>query len=214
MTYLELVNRVLRRLREREVASVSQTAYSKLIGDFVNDAKQEVEEAWDWSALRTTQTITTSNGVSNYTLTGLGNGFSIDSFVNDTSNTRMDAAPSAWIEEKYLMNPQNGSPKYYRFRGESSSGDTKIDLFPIPDGVYSLKMDVVKRPAELSADTDTLLVPVLPVVLLAWARAIEERGEDGGANSMNAFKKGSDALADSISAELGLNPYKAIWNTV
>ena len=43
MTYLNLVNNVLRRLREDEVASVSNDTYSKMVGDFVNDAKQFVE---------------------------------------------------------------------------------------------------------------------------------------------------------------------------
>lgn len=60
MTYLELVNNVLRRIREEEVTSVNSTTYSKMIGDFVNDAKKLVETSWDWSALRTTLTITTS----------------------------------------------------------------------------------------------------------------------------------------------------------
>ena len=59
MTYLELVNKVLIRLREDEVGSVNQTAYSKLVGEFVNDAARLVEDAWDWSALRTTLTVTT-----------------------------------------------------------------------------------------------------------------------------------------------------------
>ena len=40
MTYLQLVNSVLRRLRENEVDTVAETSYSALIGDFVNDAKQ------------------------------------------------------------------------------------------------------------------------------------------------------------------------------
>ena len=40
MTYLQLVNSVLRRLRENEVDSVNQNNYSKLIGEFVNDAKR------------------------------------------------------------------------------------------------------------------------------------------------------------------------------
>ncbi len=54
MTYLNLVNNVLRRLREEEVTSVQGSTYSKMVGDFVNDAKRMVEDAWDWSALRTT----------------------------------------------------------------------------------------------------------------------------------------------------------------
>ena len=53
MTYLELVNNVLRRLRETEVTTVQSTSYSKLIGDIVNDAKRLVEDAWDWKVLNT-----------------------------------------------------------------------------------------------------------------------------------------------------------------
>jgi len=53
MTYLELVNNVLRRLRETEVTSVQSTSYSKLIGDIVNDAKRLVEDSWDWKVLNT-----------------------------------------------------------------------------------------------------------------------------------------------------------------
>ena len=52
MTYLQLVNSVLRRLRENEVASVTDNDYSKLIGEFVNDSNRLVEDAWDWSYLR------------------------------------------------------------------------------------------------------------------------------------------------------------------
>ena len=63
-TYLQLVNDVLTRLRETTVANVSDTDYSALIGKLVNDAKREVEDAWDWEALATTYTITTSNGTS------------------------------------------------------------------------------------------------------------------------------------------------------
>ena len=60
MTYLQLVNSVLRRLREDEVSSVSQNAYSKLVGELVNEAKQTIEQTWDWTALRTTKSINTA----------------------------------------------------------------------------------------------------------------------------------------------------------
>ena len=45
MTYLQLVNRVLRKLREDEVTIVNENDYSKLVGDFVNDAVKCVEAA-------------------------------------------------------------------------------------------------------------------------------------------------------------------------
>jgi hypothetical protein len=49
VTYLEAINKVLRRLREDEVASPDTSAYSKLIGELVNDANRMVEDAWDWA---------------------------------------------------------------------------------------------------------------------------------------------------------------------
>ena len=68
MTYLELVNGVLRRLREEEVTSVGQETYSKMIGDFVNDSKKIVEKSWDWSGLKTTISVATEADKYNYSL--------------------------------------------------------------------------------------------------------------------------------------------------
>ena len=49
-TYLSLVNDVLIRLREPTVTSVSQNTVSNLIGTFVNDAKREIADSYDWDA--------------------------------------------------------------------------------------------------------------------------------------------------------------------
>jgi hypothetical protein len=59
MTYLELVNDVLVRLRETSVSTVSETSYSSLIGKFVNDAKRQIEDAFAWNVLVQTITVTT-----------------------------------------------------------------------------------------------------------------------------------------------------------
>lgn len=65
-TYLQLVNDVLVRLRESPVSSVSQTPYSALIGALVNDAKREVEDAWQWSQLLDYLTFNCISGISSY----------------------------------------------------------------------------------------------------------------------------------------------------
>ena len=64
MTYINIMNNVLRRLPEDEVTTVTSTTYSTMVGDFINDAKQLVEEATDWSALRDTilKTIEVATG--------------------------------------------------------------------------------------------------------------------------------------------------------
>ena len=212
MTYLEMVNKVLRRLREREVSSVSQTSYSKLIGDFVNDAKKEVEDAWQWSALRTTLTLTTQADVFNYELNGSQNNFNILDVVNDTSNRFMTYQTSKWFDNAFLnTGAPKGSPKYYNFNGVSVDGDTQVDIYPIPDGVYELRFNCVVRPSELVNNTDKIVVPNQPVFLLAVAKAIEERGEDGGTSSMNAYAAGRSSLADEIAYDAARHPEDTIW---
>jgi hypothetical protein len=68
------------------VSTVSQNTYSALVGEFVNDAKRLVEDAWDWSALRTTLTVSTTPDIFNYSLTGSGNRIELLDVINDTSN--------------------------------------------------------------------------------------------------------------------------------
>ena len=100
MTYLNLVNGVLRRLREDEVSNVSESTYSKMVGDYVNDAKDLVETAWDWSPLRNTLTITTSNGDNLYSLTGSRNEGKVLNFINDTSNCLVEYQTHNWFDDK------------------------------------------------------------------------------------------------------------------
>ena len=146
MTYLNLVNSVLRRLREEEVSSVQSSTYSKMAGDFVNDAKRIVEDAWDWSALRTTLTITTTDDIFNYVLTGSQNRIKELNVINDTSNIIMEYRPAKYLDEQYLVqDPVKGSPKFFTYNGIDSDGDTQIDVYPKPDGVYTLRFNCVLR---------------------------------------------------------------------
>ena len=170
MTYLELVNNVLRRIREEEVASVSSTTYSKMIGDFVNDAKKLVETSWDWSALRTTLTITTSADIFNYVLTGSQNRVKALDVINDTSNFFMEYRTSKWFDNQYLnQTPASGSPQFYTYNGVDSQGDSQIDVYPKPDGVYTLRFNCVLRNDDLSARAKYSGVEVPPVSPLSRA---------------------------------------------
>jgi hypothetical protein len=219
MTYLQLVNAVLRRLRENEAATLQgtsrQNSYIRLVGDYVNDAKRLVEQAWDWSSLRTTQTVTTEANVFNYVLTGSNNRFEVLNVINDTSDLMMYYQPSSWFDERYLFGPvDSGKPAYYSFNGVDENGDTQVDVYPKPDGVYNLRFNVIQRQADLSADADRLLVPSRPVILLAQAMAIEERGEDGGNASAWAYQQGQSALADEIALDAARHPEELIWQEV
>ena len=219
MTYLELVNKVLRRLRESEVDTVQGTgnsnSYARLIGDFVNEAKSQVEVAWDWSALRSTLTLTTTPNVFNYELNGSQNNFKVLHVLNDTNNIEMKYQTGKWFDTEFLMaDPQRGIPAFYNFNGVSVDGDTQVDIYPIPDGVYDLRFNVTQRNLELTEDAETTVLPHRPIILLATAMAIEERGEDGGQQSINAYAAAQSALADEIAMDAARHPEDTIWYSV
>ena len=214
MTYLDLVNNVLRRLRETEVSSVQSTSYSKLIGDLVNDAKDLVETSWDWSALRTTLTITTTADVFNYSLTGSQNNIKELNVLNDTSNLIMQYQTNNWFDSQFLLgNPVSGAPMYYTYNGVDTNGDTLIDVYPKPDGVYSLRFNCALRNGDLSADTDTIKIPSMPVVHLAVAFASRERGETGGTSSAEYFSMANKYLSDAIAMDAARHPEETIFYT-
>lgn len=215
MTYLELVNSVLRRLREGEVSSVSDNAYSKMIGEFVNDAKRNVEDAYPWNALTDTLSATTTADVFNYVLVGSGQRFRVLDVINDTSNAIMTLAPTQWMDKQFLVNsPAKASPTYYNFNGVDTNGDTQVDLYPIPNGAYDLRFNIIKPQVPLSANTDKLQVVSEPVIFLAYAKALAERGEDGGIMSNEAYGLYKQSLADAIAIETGRYIEEQQWTSV
>jgi len=205
MTYIELVNDVLIRLREGEVSSVSDNAYSKLIGKFVNDAKRTVEDSYNWNALTDTLTAVTADDVFNYVLTGSGTRFRMLNAINDTSNFIMGYKTGLEMDELFLIPDTvlKGQPRFYNFNGVNNNGDTQIDIYPKPDGVYNLRFNMIIPQTALITDATELKVPSEPVVLLAYAKAIAERGEDGGLASNEAYALYKQSLTDHISIEAG-----------
>ena len=200
-TFLQAVNETLSRLRESSVATTTTNAYSTLIGRFINDAKRQVEDAWEWDCLSTTIPVTTSANTSTYTVTGSGirqRGVT----VNDSTNkVQLQNVPIQWIlDQQQLSTVGTGVPGYYAFNG-SDGTDSKIELFPTPAGVYSLKINAVVPQAILTSDSTVITVPAEPVIAGAVARALVERGEDGGLSSAEAYGLFKSVLADYISIE-------------
>lgn len=216
MTYLQLVNSVMTRLRETTVTSVSQTIYSRLIGELVNDAKHEVEDAWDWSALRTTLTAVTTPDIFSYSLVDSENKLKMLQVINETDRYEMQYAEAAWLTRQHILaSPAKGSPMYYSFNGIDANGDTIVEVYPIPDDAYTIRFNGILRNTDtLVNDTDQLWIPNQPVVLLAWAKAIEERGEDAGVSSSSAYLTAQRSLADAVSLDAQKHPEETIWGVV
>jgi len=202
MTYLELVNDVLTRLRETNVSTVSETSYSALIGKFVNDAKRQIEDAYTWNSLSQTVTVTTTSGTSSYALTGVGQKFRVMDAINTTSViTLNNIAVSDMNRKLNFGTPSQSIPSEFCFNGVDGNGDTKIDLFPVPSGVFTLKFDVIVPQSTLSSDGTSVKVLDYLVTQSAYARALIERGEDGGTASSEAYALFRGMLSDAIAME-------------
>ena len=214
MTYLNIVNNVLRRMREDEVTSVQESTYSKMVGDFVNDAKRIVEDSWDWSALRTTLTITTTADIFNYVLTGSQNRIKALNVINDTANLFMEYRPATFFDEAYLISdPRKSAPTYYTYNGIDSNGDTQIDIYPTPEKEYAIRFNCIQRSADLSTNSDQLTVPAMPVMHLAIALLARERGETGGTSTPEYFALADKYLSDAIALDAQKHPEETIWYT-
>lgn len=213
--FLQLTNSVLNRLREDEATSVNDNSYTKLVARWINDSKRQVEDAYNWNSLSETLTAVTADAIFNYVLTGTGQRFRVIDVLNDTSNCFVNNASTRWMDERFLLTTaQKGSPRYYNFNGTNSDGDTQVDLYPIPDGAYNIRFNVIRPQVELVDNADILLVPHEPVIMGAYARAIAERGEDAGVQSNEAYALYTQSLADAISLESGRYVEEGEWLSI
>ena len=215
-TYLELVNETLVRLREPEVTAVTDNAYSKLIGRFVNDAKRQVEDSYTWNALSETLTVTTSANLFNYVLTGIGQRFKVIDVINSQSDWFLNYETTRKMDELFLNSGTVlvGAPDRYNFNGVDNNGDTQVDLYPIPDGVYDIYFNVIKPQAEFTAASTQIKIPAEPVIFLAYAKALNERGEDNGVNSVEAYDLYRQSLSDHIADEANRYTEELIWGSI
>jgi hypothetical protein len=202
MTYLELVNDVLVRLREPVVTTFNETTYSTLIGKFINDAKRQIEDAFSWNALGTTITVTTTASTSTYSLTGAGQKFQVMDVINTTSLLGLKNISFVDMNRKLNFAPvATETPTEYAFDGVDGSYDTQVKLYPIPNAVYTVKFMLTVPQPTLALDATVVKVPDVLVVQNAYARALVERGEDGGLSSSEAYNLYRAMLSDYIALE-------------
>lgn len=216
MTYLQAVNKVLKRLRENTVSSVDETLYSRLVGEFVNDANRLVEDSWDWSDLRATKVVNTVASQPNYSIPDVSTAFKTLNVINSTEKCYVNLGTQLGLQSnQYLNTAANTVPSNYVYTGFNTVNDgVDFSLYPTPDKAYTLQFTIVDRTEELTSDTQALKAPSLPVVQFAHAMAVEERGETGGTTAamLNGFAQSS--LSDAISFDAARFPTETIWTDV
>lgn len=215
MNYLALVNKVLVRLREPEVTSVQESPYSKLIGEFVNITKREIEDANDWGCLKQSISLNTVATQSEYSLTGSNTRTRILDVENLTPTNKYELLYQTreWFDQAFRQNnPTSTEPYYYNISGVDSNGQLKFKFFPIPDAVYNLDITVINPQEELENDGDILTIPYQMVIEGALARAISERGDDGGYTEQEVRYR--SIVSDYIAIDAGHRYDEQVWYPV
>lgn len=222
-TFLDLVNGVLRELREPEVSTWTESDYSKLIGQWVNAAKRDVENAWDWSALRESLSVTTSAGTTRYTLTGAKSRFKVLGTQGAYNSTaKWPLRQLTRNGHRGLVNGDFGSTTglptgnvwAYSWVEGLSGGSRQIDVWPVPTGAETLRFFGYNPPEDFTADGDTLLIPARPIIDTALARARAERGEDGGISVGEQAVFAMRAAQDEIARDANRYDEELVWGAV
>lgn len=216
MTYLELVNDVLIRLREDTIPSVGANAQATLddpvaymVKQFVNDAKRVVEQAHTWNALRTEWTISAVQGTHTYALTASGDSAVVEGVLS-SAGRELAEAPLNKIRKDGLSGGEN-TPRNYAASGVDASANLQLRLSPTPKEAGTFYVYGFKAQDDLQTDTDVLLVPSKPVVYTALAMAARERGEVGGQTSSDLFAVAKGYLSDAIAIDAATNSLDDIW---
>ncbi len=137
-----------------------------------------------------------------YALTGAGQKFRINDAINTTSLIGLRNIEFVDMNRKLNLGaPSQSIPSEFCFSGVDGSGDTKVDLFPVPSGAFTLLFDLTIPQAALTADGTSVKVLDYLVTQNAYARALMERGEDGGTSTSDAYVLYKGMLSDAIALE-------------
>ena len=203
MTYLEAVNKVLRRLREPEVGSVDETVYSKLIGEFVNDAKSLVQNAWSWSG-NIQQTLTLGTSLTDLTIPNSTVNTQVRSVRNIDTKANLKRLEYTNYRDLFIDNilvPTVGpQPEFYATQFDFTTDSQKVYFWPPTEGTKTFYLNVRwdNRGDDVLTASSILSVPSLPVVQFAHAMAVEERGETGGTTPATLFSIAKSSLSLSL----------------
>lgn len=205
MSYRTVVDKVLRRLREDTIGAdwtgtlegASETDdYQELIGDLVNETKDTVEDAWNWSQLRSIETVTTSASTATYTMSNMTARSRVLQVIDNTNDiTLKQISDAEFYHYTYIGDTAETVPAYYRLNGND------ISFYPTPAGAYDIKVHAVIPQDDRTLAADTFSVPEHLIVLGAYSLAMNERGEDGGTVSDTAGMRFGSALTDAISLD-------------
>lgn len=214
LTWLQIINRILSRLRESTVAANNTNDYSTLVGALVNQVKTEIEKAYYWNSMRDTYSVSATVGNTNYILTSSGmNAIIIDGW-NITTPMKLVRGTNADFNAKFfgVAAVQTGSVEQYLPAGYSVNYDLTVDVWPSPSASQSLKFTVYRPQNDLAADGDIPLCPQEVLIEETIARLLVERGDEGADKPQpgESFIR-KDLLQTAVSIDGGMDEEETDW---
>lgn len=227
-TFLGMVNEVLKELRETPVTTINQTSYSTLIARWINGAKRQVEDAWDWQPLGLTVNLNLVISQLDYDLTALTpilnararlqrNPFNFSrpmAFDVTTGNPyNLIDQPVHWINQMRdkLPTPQtNTVPIYFgleRYNNGSNDG-IRMRMWETPTAVRNWRIYFTNPQDDLVNEVDPIYVPWYPVVMIATDIALSERGEEIGEPGTTIDQRRNLHITNAIGVDATFQDYK------
>jgi len=153
LTYLQLVNRVLKRIENTEISEVTTaTGNALIISEMINEAQTVISNEANWQSLYTTRTFATVASTAFYDLaTDFGKGIDL---INTTSNLILNECNIQDIDAFDSDASDTGTPTYYAIAGN------QYRLYPTPSAVETIRDRYYKVPTTLSANTGTSTLPL------------------------------------------------------
>lgn len=224
-TYLQLINEVLKRLREDTVGTVDYSTYSTLISTFINDAKREVENSWNWEVLKTKYDVLPNGGSSDFDITGLQDPEArlayddckkpmvYDVKANDEFQLNQysyDRYIGRWLTDPDGL-ASNDKPNWFAVN-KDPDGQWRIYFDGVPAVNRQYKVYFYTPQNDLVSPTTEILVPWRPVVHLALLYALDERGEEIGEPGSKAWRRFDKSLSDTIALDAVGNSEKITFD--
>jgi hypothetical protein len=213
MTYADLVNKVLRALREDTITTSLAEAYVALVGQYVNEAKEDIENGGPWYALRTTvnsatvtntQTVDLTSSTNERTYLLYSNNVPQAFVVESGRESQLQVVDVSHIVSLTALagtNTTNTLPLYVAF--SRATGGLTAHFWPVPDQAYDLRFVFVVPQEDMTVYSATITIPGGPVWREALVRAMEERGEEFSGSLEAVRARAAAALSGAILMDYG-----------
>ena len=148
-TLLDVVNKIMIRLRDQVVTSISSTkntspattsgspTYTDTVIQLINDAKREVEDTYNWLALQKTITISTADTVKSYAIENTSTAVysnprsRVLDVYNTTRNVRLVPRTYNYLRQMIQMaSPPSQEPTMYAIQGLQTPTYSSSDSTP------------------------------------------------------------------------------------